>query len=95
MLRILVIAATATAASVAPAAAQYGFGSGHRSSGYQTFGTGSNYESHSVGGYTTNRGTYVAPHQQTNSNSTQYDNYSARGNVNPYTGTYGTRSPRY
>jgi hypothetical protein len=43
----------------------------------------------------TNQGTYVQPHQQTNPNSTQYDNYGTRGNVNPYTGQTGTRSPKF
>jgi hypothetical protein len=28
-------------------------------------------------------------------NNTQLDNYSTRGNYNPYTGSYGTRSRRY
>jgi len=37
----------------------------------------------------------VAPHVATNPNGTQRDNYSAIGNVNPYTGAVGTRNPRY
>ena len=61
----------------------------------QLYGTGSNPNSHAVQGYTTNSGTYIAQHQQTNPNSTQTDNYSARGNVNPYTGAVGTRNPKY
>ncbi|SHG53845.1 hypothetical protein [Bradyrhizobium erythrophlei] len=61
----------------------------------QYLGTGSNPNSHPVQGYTTNSGTYVPPHQQTNPNSTQTDNYGTRGNVNPYTGAVGTRNPRY
>jgi hypothetical protein len=60
-----------------------------------SYGAGSNPNSHTNSGYTTNTGTYVQPHQQTNSNSTQRDNYSATGNVNPYTGAVGTRNPRY
>jgi hypothetical protein len=59
------------------------------------YGTGSNPNSHPVQGYTTNSGTYVPPHQQTNPNSTQTDNYGTRGNVNPYTGAVGTRTPKY
>ena len=51
---------------------------------------GTNQNSHPVQGYTTTGGTYVQPHQQTNPNSTQRDNYSATGNVNPYTGAVGT-----
>lgn len=50
-----------------------------------SYGTGSNSQSHSVSGYTNSRGNYVAPHQSTNPNSTQLDNYSTLGNVNPYT----------
>jgi hypothetical protein len=61
----------------------------------QYYGTGSNPNSHPVQGYTTSNGTYVQPHQQTNPNGTQRDNYSATGNVNPYTGAVGTRTPRY
>jgi hypothetical protein len=58
-------------------------------------GAGSNSRSHSVQGHTTSSGTYVQPYIATNPNSTQRDNYSATGNVNPYTGTVGTRTPRY
>ena len=49
---------------------------------------------HSVEGYTRGNGTYVQPHQQTNPNGTQYDNWSTQGNVNPYTGNQGTRIPQ-
>ena len=47
--------------------------------------------SHSVRGYVTKGGTYVAPHYQTNPNSNRLDNWSTKGNVNPYTGNFGTR----
>lgn len=49
--------------------------------------------SHSVRGYTRKDGTYVAPHRATNSNGTKLDNWSTRGNVNPYTGKVGTKDP--
>jgi hypothetical protein len=61
----------------------------------QYYGSGSNPNSHTSSGYTTNRGTYVQPYVATNPNSTQRDNYGATGNVNPYTGAVGTRNPRY
>jgi hypothetical protein len=61
----------------------------------QGYGTGSNPNSHGVSGYTTNSGTFVAPHEQTNPNSTQMDNYGTRGNVNPSTGAVGTHTPKY
>jgi hypothetical protein len=46
---------------------------------------------HYVNGYYRSDGTYVSPHYQTNPNSTRDDNYSTRGNVNPYTGQPGTK----
>ncbi|HTS82906.1 MAG TPA: hypothetical protein VMH40_20075 [Myxococcaceae bacterium] len=42
-----------------------------------------------VGGYTTRRGTYVAPHYRTHADSTRSNNWSHSGNVNPYTGKPG------
>ena len=60
---------------------------------YGGFGTGSNSNSHTRQGYTTSTGTYVPPSHATNPNSTTSDNYSTRGNLNPYTGAVGTRSP--
>lgn len=44
-----------------------------------------------VKGYTRRDGTYVAPHTRTSPNRTKNDNYSTRGNVNPYTGKAGTK----
>jgi opacity protein-like surface antigen len=49
--------------------------------------------SHYVAGYVRSDGTYVQGHYQTNPNSTTSDNWSTRGNTNPYTGQPGTRSP--
>jgi len=49
---------------------------------------------HHVGGYVRQDGTYVAPHYQTNPDSTRANNWSTLGNVNPYTGAPGTR-PAY
>ena len=62
----------------------------------QYVGNGTNPNSRPAGGYTTSGGTYVPPPQPqpTNPNSTQTDNYGTRGNVNPYTGTGGTRNPK-
>jgi hypothetical protein len=36
-------------------------------------------------------GHYVAPHITTTPNRTRLDNFSTRGNVNPYTGRPGTK----
>lgn len=46
-----------------------------------------------VRGYTKKDGTYVAPHERTAPNNTMLDNYSTKGNVNPYTGKPGTKEP--
>lgn len=45
-------------------------------------------------GYTNQHGTYVQPHYQTPPNNTTADNWSTRGNTNPYTGRPGTITPR-
>lgn len=46
-----------------------------------------------VHGYYKKSGTYVQPHHRSDPNSTIRDNWSTRGNVNPYTGKPGTRNP--
>lgn len=43
--------------------------------------------------YTKKDGTYVAPHMRSSPNNTTLDNYSTKGNVNPYTGQPGTKDP--
>ena len=59
------------------------------------WGPGSPAHSHTVRPYVNSQGTYVGGHRATNPNSTQTDNYGTKGNVNPYTGAVGTRSPRW
>lgn len=44
----------------------------------------------SVDGYTRSDGTYVQPHTRSSPNGTVRDNYSYKGNRNPYTGQTGT-----
>lgn len=44
-----------------------------------------------VRGYVTHNGTYVAPHYRSHADGNFYNNWSTYGNVNPYTGSYGTR----
>lgn len=48
--------------------------------------------SHAVKGHTTKNGTYVQPHRATNRDNTRANNYSHKGNVNPYTGKEGTKN---
>lgn len=45
-----------------------------------------------VGGYVRSNGTVVQPYIRSDANSTKLDNYSTRGNTNPYSGQRGTRS---
>lgn len=44
-------------------------------------------------GYVNKNGTYVAPHYQTEPDDNVYNNYSTKGNTNPYTGKKGTVDP--
>jgi hypothetical protein len=46
-----------------------------------------------VQGYTRKDGTVVAPYMRTAPDSTVNNNFSTRGNVNPYTGREGTKPP--
>lgn len=45
-----------------------------------------------VNGYTRSDGTYVSGHYRSDSDSSYNNNYSTKGNVNPYTGQSGTKS---
>ena len=46
-----------------------------------------------VHSYSKKNGTYVMPHYRTSPNHNKYDNWSTKGNVNPYTGKKGYRNP--
>lgn len=74
----IIIASLALIAASGPALAQ----------GYN-YGTGSNSESHYVGGHVNRDGSYTSGHYRTNPNDSTSDNYGARGNYNPYTGRTG------
>ncbi|MEM5789179.1 MAG: hypothetical protein AAGU11_17835 [Syntrophobacteraceae bacterium] len=43
--------------------------------------------------YVKKDGTYVQGHMRSSPNNTSLDNYSTKGNVNPYTGESGTKDP--
>ena len=47
------------------------------------------------GYYKPSTGTYVAAHYKTESNKTNWDNYSTKGNYNYSTGTDGTKARDY
>jgi hypothetical protein len=44
-------------------------------------------------GYVRKNGTYVAPHNRTSPDHSKSNNWSTKGNVNPYTGKRGTVDP--
>lgn len=46
-----------------------------------------------VSGYMKKNGTYVAPSYRSSPNSTRFDNYSTKGNYNPYSGKKGYVNP--
>ena len=51
------------------------------------------YADQFVNGYYRKNGTYVQPHYRSRANYTKFDNYSTRGNYNPYTGQRGSQNP--
>jgi hypothetical protein len=48
-----------------------------------------------VNGYYKSSGTYVQPHYRSSPDGNFYNNWSSRGNVNPYTGKRGYRTLPY
>jgi len=64
-----------------------------RSSSSSSRRTSSSTRVVNVRGYTRKDGTYVRPHKRTAPNNTKLDNWSTKGNVNPYTGEPGTIDP--
>ena len=97
-MKITAIAIAVIVLSASAAQAQYGqrtHGSVYGGSSYGTYGTGSNPSSTHVQPHTNSFGSVTQDHYRTTPNNTQMDNYGTRGNVNPYTGTTGTRTPRY
>jgi hypothetical protein len=59
-------------------------------------GTGSSRSSTRVGGYTRGNGTRVAPYRRTTRDRSFNNNYSTKGNFNPFTGKAGTQTtPSY
>lgn len=89
MKKILIVAAIAAFMS----GTGFAKGGGH-SGGYYTSGARSNSgESHSIRGYVKDDGTYVAPSHATNPNNSKADNWTSKGNTNPYTGKEGTKDP--
>lgn len=58
---------------------------------YGSYGTGSNPNSHYVQPHSRSDGSLGGGYYRTNPNNTTLDNYGTRGNLNPYSGSYGRR----
>lgn len=54
---------------------------------------GNLYAQNRVSGHYRQNGTYVQPHYRTSPDNNMYNNYSTKGNYNPYTGAQGTVNP--
>ena len=90
MKKVLILA-TAAALALSGNAFARGSSSGGHSSSKSSYSYGTRSD-HSVSGYTRSNGTYVKPSHATNPDATRNNNYSTKGNVNPYTGKAGTKS---
>lgn len=82
---MILVAASLATIPAAQARGKSGSYSKHYNSGYSS--------NHSVRGHVRKNGSYVRPHRATNRNGTKLDNYSTKGNVNPYTGKPGMIDP--
>ena len=60
-----------------------------------TLFTSSAFADSYVNGYTKRDGTYVQGYTRSSPDSTNWNNYSTQGNVNPYTGYEGTKARDY
>lgn len=89
MKRVLILAAV-----VALTLSGNSFARGSSYGGHSSYKSSNSYGSrsdHTISGYTRSNGTYVRPSHATNPDATRNNNYSTKGNVNPYTGKYGTK----
>jgi hypothetical protein len=78
---IILLAMSAIVLPALPAEAKGGKGKGKASSSV-----------HTTRSYVKKNGTRVQSYKATNPNKTQRDNFSAKGNFNPYTGKTGTKA---
>ncbi|WCM86680.1 hypothetical protein [Acidovorax sp. NCPPB 3576] len=91
MKKTLILVAALSLCTIAAAKGGGGHSSSHSSSHTSSSSTHSYGGSHSTSRYTRKDGTYVAPSHATNPNGSKADNWSQKGNVNPYTGKEGTK----
>jgi hypothetical protein len=82
---------TALVLTVVTSEGAYARGSSHTSHSSSTYSSSSRSD-HTVRGYTRSNGTYVHSYKATNADATRNNNYTTKGNVNPYTGKVGTKA---
>lgn len=63
--------------------------SNYKKSGKENYSGYTNSDNVHVNGYYKNNGTYVKEHYRTKANNDKSDNFSSKGNINPYTGKKG------
>lgn len=85
----LMLALSANAQSWLTPSTNYGNSSSSK------IGTDVNTSSIHVDSYYRTDGTFVRSHERSAINSTNLDNYSTAGNINPYTGSVGSRAADY
>lgn len=89
MKRVLILATVAALTLSGNAFARGSSFGGHTS--YKSSYSYGSRSDHAIRGYTRSNGTYVQPSHATNPDATRNNNYSTKGNVNPYNGKYGTK----
>lgn len=90
MKKVMALATLATVLVFSSGVQARGSSFGGHSSSHSTYSSSSRSD-HAISGYTRG-GTYVRPSHATNPDATRNNNYSTKGNVNPYTGKLGTKS---
>jgi len=84
---MIMLAASILIPSADSLARRGGYGD-YRMPNYKSFGS-----SVRIRGYTKkSTGTYVYPHRRTSPDSRRLNNWSTKGNINPYTGKKGVKS---
>jgi hypothetical protein len=71
------------------------YGSGRAGSSYYDYSYQPSVGEHYVEGYIRKDGTQVSGHYKTNSDDSYWNNWSSKGNANPYTGSIGSKLPSY
>jgi hypothetical protein len=94
VIALVLLSATPFAVAAQSAYESSSYGSAYSQPRTTPTGYGSAYSQPvQVNGYTRTNGTYVEPHYRTTEDDTRSNNYSTKGNVNPYTGKPGTKNP--